>query len=230
MKSRPFFAPSLMCMDLLNVQEQIKILNNVSDFYHVDIMDGHFCKNISLSPKFVKEINKISEIPIDVHLMLDNPNDFIDELIYYGADIISLHIESVEKDLFRIMQKIKDNNKKIGLVLCPSTPIDRIKYILDYIDLLTIMTVDVGYIGQPFIFKMLEKIKEVNTLRKKHKYNFLIQCDGGSKKETYNDLYKAGIDCFVQGHSALFSKHTDLTIAYEIMLKEFYEATNLKKY
>ena len=155
------FSPSLMCMDLTEFKEQVEILNERADFYHVDIMDGHFVKNITLSPFFVEQLNRISKLPIDVHLMTEYPGDYIEELGKVGAAYISPHAETINKDAFRIINKIKDVGSKVGIVLNPATPVEWIKHYIHHIDKITVMTVDPGFAGQPFIREMIEKIMEL---------------------------------------------------------------------
>ena len=122
------FSPSLMCMDLLSMKEQVEILNERADFYHVDIMDGHFVKNITLSPFFVSNLKRISKLPIDVHLMTEYPDDYIEELAKSGADYICPHAETINKDAFRIINKIKSFGCKAGIVLNPATPIEEVRF------------------------------------------------------------------------------------------------------
>ena len=158
------FSPSIMCMDLTKFKEQVDILNERADYYHVDIMDGHFVKNITLSPFFVEQLNKISKLPIDVHLMTEFPGDYIDELAKVGATYISPHAETKNKDAFRIINRIKSLGCKVGIVLNPSTPVDWLEYYIHLIDKITVMTVDPGFAGQPFIPEMIEKIKKLKNL------------------------------------------------------------------
>ena len=172
------FSPSLMCMDLLYLKEQVEILNERADFYHVDIMDGHFVKNITLSPFFISTLKRISKLPIDVHLMTEYPDDYIEELAKSGADYICPHAETINKDAFRIINKIKSFGCKAGIVLNPATPIEWIKYYIHLLDKITVMTVDPGFAGQPFIPEMLDKIKELKELKEKNGYEYLIEVDG----------------------------------------------------
>ena len=145
------FSPSLMCMDFLKMEEQFNILNDKVDMYHIDIMDGHFCKNITLSPDLVKTFSKVAKKPMDVHLMTTNPTDWIEKVAAAGAEYISPHAETINGDAFRVMNMIKSLGCKTGVVLNPATPLSYVKHYLNRIDLLTIMTVDVGFAGQPFI-------------------------------------------------------------------------------
>lgn len=215
------FSPSLMCMNLLKLEEQIKILNDRADFFHVDIMDGHYVKNITLSPFFIEQIKPVATLPIDAHLMVEHPDDFIDALKDAGVDYISPHAETINKDAFRIINKIKNYGLKAGIVLNPATPVDEIKYYIDKLDKITVMTVDPGFAGQPFIPEMLEKIKELKELKESNGYKYLIEIDGSCNVKTFERLKEAGGEVFIVGSSGLFNKDEDLEKAWEKMLVDF---------
>lgn len=217
------FSPSLMCMDILNVQEQIEKLNKYADFYHIDIMDGHYVKNLSFSPHFVKSIRHITNVPLDCHLMVTNPSDYIDELIQAGANYICPHAETLNAIAFRSIYKIHDAGLKAGVVLNPETPIEYIKEYIHLLDKITIMTIDPGFVGQPFLKEMLKKIKALQELKKEYGYSYLIECDGSANKKTFKDLYQAGVEVFIIGNSGLFSLDNDIDIAWHKM-KEIFKA------
>ena len=221
------FSPSLMCMDLLSMKEQVEILNERADFYHVDIMDGHFVKNITLSPFFVSTLKRVSKIPIDVHLMTEYPDDYIEELAKSGADYICPHAETINKDAFRIINKIKGFGCKAGIVLNPATPIEWIKYYIHLLDKITVMTVDPGFAGQPFIPEMLDKIKELKELKEKNGYSYLIEVDGSCNERTFDILTEAGAEVLIVGSSGLFNLDSDLPKAWDKMM-EIYEAKTAK--
>ena len=221
------FSPSLMCMDLLSMKEQVEILNGRADFYHVDIMDGHFVKNITLSPFFVSNLKRISKLPIDVHLMTEYPDDYIEELAKSGADYICPHAETINKDAFRIINKIKGFGCKAGIVLNPATPIEWIKYYIHLLDKITVMTVDPGFAGQPFIPEMLDKIKELKELKEKNGYSYLIEVDGSCNERTFDILTEAGAEVLIVGSSGLFNLDSDLPKAWDKMM-EIYEAKTAK--
>lgn len=216
-----YFSPSLMCMDLMQLEYQTRILNERADFYHVDIMDGHFVKNITLSPMFVQQISKTTTLPIDVHLMVENPNDFIDVLADAGAQYISPHAETINKDAFRTIAKIKERGCKVGIVVNPATPLSYISQYMDLVDKLTIMTVDAGFAGQKFIESMLDKISEAKKLREEHGYHYLIEVDGSCNEKTFAKLARAGTDIFIVGTSGLFHLDDDLEKAWEKMMEIF---------
>lgn len=225
---KPMFNPSLMCMDLLDIKEQTKILNERCDLYHVDIMDGHYVKNITLSPDFVSVFSQIAKKPIDCHLMVTNPDDYIEPLAKAGAEYICPHAETINAEAFRIINKIKDNGCKVGIVLNPATPLSYIQHYIHKIDKLTIMSVDPGFAGQPFIEEMLGKIAEAKKLKEENGYKFLIEVDGSCNKGTFKRLYDAGTEVFIVGSSGLFNNADTLEKAWDIMIENFTEQTGCK--
>lgn len=220
---KAMFNPSLMCMDFLNMKEQIEILNERADFYHVDIMDGHFVKNITLSPDFCKNIAPACKLPLDCHLMVTDPDDYIENLAKAGVTYICPHAETINTDAFRIINKIKSFGCKVGVVLNPATPVSYIQYYIHLLDKITVMSVDPGFAGQPFIVEMLDKIRELKTLKEKNKYSYLIEVDGSCNKKTFRQLYEAGTEVFIVGSSGLFNLDKDLKIAWDKMIEQFNE-------
>ena len=220
------FSPSLMCMDLLELKEQVAVLNERADMYHVDIMDGHFVKNITLSPFFVSTLKRVSKLPIDVHLMTEYPDDYIEELGKGGADYICPHAETINKDAFRIINKIKSFGCKAGIVLNPATPIEWIKYYIHLLDKITVMTVDPGFAGQPFIPEMVDKIKELKKLKEENNYKYLIEVDGSCNEKTFEILTKAGAEVLIVGSSGLFNLDADLPKAWDKMIDIYNKETS----
>ena len=221
---KPLFAASLMCMNFLDVREELEELNKGCDLLHADVMDGHFAKNLTLSPDFIRAVKSVSHLPIDAHLMVEHPEQYLDGLIDIGVDYISLHLETINVNAFRLMRKIKGAGIKFGLVLNPATPIEAAQHLLSEVDLLTIMTVDVGYAGQAFIPQMLDKIEQANRLKESHGYGYIIQVDGGCGPKTYRDLWQAGARAFVLGTSGLFGRKETIAASCELMREEFDEA------
>lgn len=218
---KPMFNPSLMCMDLLNIKEQIEILNTRADFYHVDIMDGHFVKNITLSPDFCKAISPVCKIPLDCHLMVTTPDDYIEPLAEAGAGYICPHAETINSDAFRIINKIKSKGCKVGVVLNPATPVSYIQHYIHLLDKVTVMSVDPGFAGQPFIVEMLDKIRELKELKQKNGYNYLIEVDGSCNEKTFKRLADAGVEVFIVGSSGLFNLDSDLEKAWDKMIENY---------
>lgn len=221
---KPMFNPSLMCMDLLDIKNQIEILNTRADFYHVDIMDGHFVKNITLSPDFCKAIRPVTALPLDCHLMVTNPDDFIEPLAKAGAGYICPHAETINSDAFRIINKIRSLGCKVGVVLNPATPVSYIQYYIHLVDKITVMSVDPGFAGQPFIREMLGKIRELKELKEKNGYSYLIEVDGSCNVNTFKDLSEAGVEVFIVGSSGLFNLDADLVTAWDKMIEDFNRA------
>jgi D-allulose-6-phosphate 3-epimerase len=225
---KPEFSVSLMCLDYLRIREQIEALNARADYYHIDIMDGHFCKNITLSPDFTRAIKTISKLPVEVHLMTEHPNDFIGPVREAGADIISLHAETINTDAFRTLDRIKALGAGTGVVLNPATPLEYIRHYVSRLDIITIMTVDVGYAGQPFIDEMLEKIRLCGKWKEEKGYTYKIQIDGSCNKGTFKKLLDAGAEIFILGGSGLFSLDHDTGEAYNKMLEVFEGETGVR--
>ncbi|MEY8353300.1 D-allulose 6-phosphate 3-epimerase [Lachnospiraceae bacterium 54-53] len=224
MNMKPMFNPSLMCMDFLNIKEQIEILNTRADMYHVDIMDGHYVKNITLSPDFCKAIHPVCRIPLDCHLMVTDPDDFIEPLASAGAGYICPHAETVNADAFRIVNKIRSLGCKVGIVLNPATPVFYIRHYIHLLDKVTVMTVDPGFAGQPFIREMLDKIRELRTIKEEKGYDYLIEVDGSCNERTFGELAGAGAEVFIVGTSGLFGLDENLERAWEKMTENFNSA------
>ncbi|MCX9005523.1 D-allulose 6-phosphate 3-epimerase [Citrobacter portucalensis] len=212
------FSPSLMCMDLTRFREQITAMNGRADFYHVDIMDGSYVKNITLSPFFIENLKKITDVPIDVHLMVNHPEDIIPMCIDAGADIISFHPETANNKIFRLLNQIKDAGRQCGVVLNPATPADAIKEYAHLLDKVTVMSVDPGYAGQKFIPESLTKIKELIAMRENKGYHYLTEIDGSCNEKTFNVISRSGVDVFIVGTSGLFSLADNVSDAWDKML------------
>lgn len=213
-----YFSTSMMCVDYFDLKNQMEAIEKHTDLYHIDIMDAHFVPNLALSFDFVKQLRKHTKKPIDVHLMMDNPSQYVDLLIEYQADYICFHPNTIERDVFRLIKKIKNADIKFGIVLSPSTGLDIIKYYQEYIDKITVMTVEPGFAGQKVIPEAIAKIKEVYEYRKSSNLNFLIEVDGSNNFDTFEEYYKNGTDIFILG-STLF-KEEDLNQSYK-KIKDF---------
>lgn len=219
-------SPSLMCLDMMKVPEQLSFLDEKADMFHVDLMDGHYVKNIALSVDFVRQIKPHTTKPIDVHMMVDTPMDYVDNLIDAGADYISVHAEVISSYAFRLINHVRAAGKKVGIILNPATPIEVLTPYLHLIEKVTVMTVDPGYAGQPFIPEMVEKISAVKQLRETGEHDFLIEVDGSCNKNTYGLLLNAGADVLVMGSSGLLKKDIPLAETWPIMENDIAASVN----
>ena len=223
--SQPKFSVSLMCMDLAVAGSQVAALSKHADAFHLDIMDGHFAPNLALSPDWVKSVAPFSSVTMEAHLMTDEPGRWVEPLAKAGAHIISPHAETLNRDAFRVFGMISDLGKRIGLVLNPATPLSTVEPMLGRIDVLTIMTVDVGFAGQAFIPEMLDKIAEAKRFREREGLSFSIQIDGSCNVATFKRLREAGADILVLGTSGLFSLADDIDEAWRLMAEGYERET-----
>lgn len=192
-------APSILSADFANLQRDIEFVEkHGADYIHVDVMDGQFVPNITFGPNVVKAIRPITKLPLDVHLMIVNPERYIHDFAVAGADIIGVHVEATPH-IHRAIQMIKAENVKAEVVLNPGTPVDSIKHVLSMVDQVLVMTVNPGFGGQSFIEESLDKIHELAALREEHGYHFDIQVDGGIVPETAKRCKEAGVNVFVAG-------------------------------
>lgn len=220
----PAIAPSLMCMDLTRFGEQVSFFNDKIAYFHVDIMDGHFVPNITLSPYFVGQLKKLAKAPIDCHLMVTRPENYVASLAAAGASMISFHAETANGLAFRLMDQIRSSGMQCGLVLNPETGLDDVTLYLDLVDKVTIMTVDPGFAGQAFIPGMLKKISQFREYRQQHQLEYQIEIDGACNKSTYTALVDAGADILILGSSGLFNHDEDIAVAWRKMQQELTEA------
>jgi ribulose-phosphate 3-epimerase len=219
-------APSILSADFSNLEKQIRLVEmGGADWIHCDVMDGHFVPNITFGPVLVEAANKITNLPLDVHLMIENPDNYLEDFVKAGADCITVHQETVVH-LNRSIQKIKELGVKAGVAINPSTPVNTLKDVAEYIDLMLIMSVNPGFGGQKFVTNSLRKVREAASLREEIKSNFLIEIDGGINKDTIMNAMKAGCDVFVAG-SAIF-KSENIT-ASSIELKNLIKKNNFQK-
>lgn len=198
-------SPSLLSADFTNLEKEFKILNEEKvDFIHLDIMDGNYVPNISYGPGVVKKLRPLTDILFDTHLMIERPENFIEDFVEAGSDIITIH-PSTTKHLDRTLSLIKSYGKKAGLALNPGDSLDILDYNIENIDLVLIMSVNPGFGGQKFIPSALRKISEVKKLIEKRNLKTLIEVDGGIKLGNAKDVLDAGADILVSG-SGIFEK------------------------
>jgi ribulose-phosphate 3-epimerase len=195
-------APSILTADFTDLKNEIKSISN-ADLIHIDIMDGNFVPNISFGPAINKQIAKISNIDLDVHLMVSNPLMWIDEFSLENVKYITVHYES--QNFLESIKRIKENKKLVGITIKPKTKVNSILDVLKLADLVLVMSVEPGFGGQKFMPEMLDKVRELKRLREENNYNYQIEIDGGINNETIKLAKEAGVDISVVG-SYLFNQ------------------------
>lgn len=205
-------APSMMCVDLMNVERDVRKLESVNvDYLHVDIMDNHFVPNITLSSDFINGLRRITNIPLDIHLMIENPENTLHLYQDCGPeDIICVHYET-STHIQRTLTMIRDMGCKVGIALNPGTPICMIEDLLEDIDMILIMTVNPGFAGQKLVPSTLNKIKVLRALLNERGYEtIMIEADGNVSFENALKMHEAGADIYIAGTSSIFSKEGTL--------------------
>lgn len=192
-------APSILSADFANLARDIQLVEKAgADYIHVDVMDGHFVPNITIGPAVVAAIRPVTKLPLDCHLMIEKPENYIPDFAKAGADIINVHVEATPH-IHRALQMIKNANVKAGVTINPGTPVAAIQHVLQMADLVLVMTVNPGFGGQAFIPEAVEKVKELKALKEEFGYHYEIEVDGGIVPETAKICQAAGADIFVAG-------------------------------
>lgn len=205
-------APSILSADFANLAKDIKEVEELgADYLHVDVMDGHFVPNITFGPLMVEAIRPITKLPLDVHLMIEDPDAYIPAFAKAGADFISVHVEAT-RHLHRSLQLIRSYDVKAAAVLNPATPIDTLQHVLHELDMVLFMTVNPGFGGQVFILEVLEKIKAFKQLITEKGLDIKIEVDGGVNEKTASLCKEAGADIFVAGSYVYGSKDRSIPI------------------
>jgi len=192
-------APSLLAADFTNIEKEIKAITEAgADLLHLDVMDGHFVPNLTFGLPIIKQIKQISDIPLDVHLMVTNPENYLDTLADLGVEYVSFHQETVFH-IHRQLTVLRDKGVKAGIALNPATPVETIFPVLEYVDFILLMSVNPGFGGQKFLPLVLDKIKTIKTEIKRRNLSLEIQVDGGVNAATIDSLREAGADILVAG-------------------------------
>ena len=202
-------APSILAADFSKLAEEVREVEAAgADLIHIDVMDGHFVPNITMGAIVVEALRPVTKLPLDVHLMIENPDAYIEQFAKAGADYITVHVEACTH-LHRTLQLIRSTGVKSGVVLNPHTPIESILHVLDEIDLVLFMTVNPGFGGQKFIHSVLPKVKQLSDNHSRTELPIEIEIDGGVDEDTIVPCVEAGATILVAG-SAIFN--TELTV------------------
>ncbi len=209
-------APSILAANFAKLGEEVKEVEKAgAQLIHIDVMDGHFVPNISFGSIVLDAIRPLTDLPLDVHLMIENPDQYIEQFAKAGADYITVHVEAC-RHLHRTIQLIRSLGVKPGVVLNPHTPIESIQHILEDIDMVLFMTVNPGFGGQQFIHSVVPKIEALAAIIKERNLDIAIEIDGGINAETIVPCAKAGATIFVAG-SAIYSKEDRTAALQEIL-------------
>ncbi|TXT55666.1 MAG: Ribulose-phosphate 3-epimerase [Candidatus Thorarchaeota archaeon] len=202
---KQIIAPSILSADFTNLEQDIKAAERGgADYFHIDVMDGHFVPNISYGPIMVKTMKKITDVPLDAHLMIENPDKYIPDFVKAGADLIIPHVEAPH-DIYRSVQLINNLGVKAGIALNPGTPICCIEPLIEQIDAVLVMSVCPGFGGQSFQLESLRKVRKIRELLDDLKPSVHVAIDGGIKRQNVEEVQKAGANFFVMG-SAVFGQ------------------------
>ena len=205
-------APSILSADFTRLGEEIEAVEKAgADYIHIDVMDGHFVPNITVGPMIVKAVRRITRLPLDVHLMISDPDSFIDEFVASGASIVTVHAETL-KHLHRTVQYIRTKGLGASVSLNPATPLDVLDYILEDLSMVLLMTVNPGFGGQAFIPQVIPKVSRLRETIHKRGLDIDIEVDGGINPETISRASEAGANVFVAGSAIFCSENYGETI------------------
>lgn len=206
-------APSILSANFANLSLDIHTIEEAgADMLHIDVMDGHFVPNLTLGAPIVNSLRKVTNLVFDVHLMIDNPEQYIKDFAFAGAQIITVHAEA-SKHLHRLLQMIRNEGVKASIALNPATPISVLEYLLDDLDMILIMSVNPGFGGQKFIPSIYDKISSLKEYLNKKNKNIPIQVDGGVGLDNIKKVCQCGADIIVSGSAIFYSKNIKETIA-----------------
>jgi len=205
-------APSILSADFTKLGEEVKAVEKAgADYIHIDVMDGHFVPNITIGPMIVKAVRRVTELPLDVHLMISNPDQFVGDFIKAGSDKITVHAEAVHH-LHRSIQLVRSMGASPAVSLNPATPPDTIEYILGDLDMVLLMTVNPGFEAQAFISEVIPKIERLRQMIEERGLVVDIEVDGGINPDTIAGVASAGANVFVAGSAIFYSDNYEKTI------------------
>ena len=206
-------APSILAADFSRLGDEIRAVEDAgADWIHVDVMDGHFVPNITMGPMLVEAAKGVTRLPIDVHLMIEDPDRYIPDFAAAGASLISVQVEAC-RHLDRTVKLILEQGRSPGVVLNPATPLSAVDWVLDVVDYVLIMSVNPGFGGQTFIHSSLDKIRALREMMRSRGLTALIEVDGGVNEKTIESIAEAGADVFVAGSAVFGSKDYSKTIS-----------------
>ena len=198
-------APSILSADFAHLAADVQaVTEGGATLLHVDVMDGHFVPNITIGPPVVASLRKVTVLPLDIHLMIENPDQYIPAFVDAGADWISVHQEACVH-LHRTLELIRSHGAQVGVVINPATPVQTLEEVLGIVDYVLVMSVNPGFGGQKFIPFTLDKVRKLATMRSARRANFRIEIDGGISTDTIADAVRAGVEVLVAGN-AVFGK------------------------
>jgi len=216
-------APSILSADFAHLADQVaRAAEGGGTIIHVDVMDGHFVPNITLGPQLVRSLRKATRLPLDCHLMIEDPDQYIAAFADAGADWMSVHLEAC-RHLDRTLNLVKSHQCHAGVAINPATPVEMLSEVLDIVDYVLVMSVNPGFGAQPFIPNSLRKLRKVKDLREERNLSYRIEVDGGIALDTVGRVVRAGAEILVAGN-AVFS-HGDPNVNAESLLKAAFEAT-----
>lgn len=193
-------APSVLAADFSRLEEEIKAVEIAgADFLHLDVMDGHFVRNITFGPMIISSISKLSSLPLITHLMISDPAAYAEEFVKAGSSLVSFHFEAVDSGHGEIIERLHSLDCCAGLAINPDTPLEKIEHLLPEIDLLLAMTVFPGFGGQKFIADVMDKVKAADSIKRKKGYHFAIEVDGGINRQTAAAVRESGGQILVAG-------------------------------
>ena len=196
--------PSILAADFARLGDEIARVEQSVSMIHIDIMDGHFVPNLTMGPPLVESIRKISRLRFDLHLMIEDPDEFAPLFIEAGANQVTVHAE-VARNLDRTLHAIQEKGAGAGVALNPATPLEMVENVLDFVDHVLIMSVNPGFGGQKFIPRTLDKIRRLDRMRRDNGYGFKIEIDGGVSSKNVAEIVRAGCDWLVAGSSVFHS-------------------------
>ena len=208
--SKIIVAPSILSSDFANLESEIKkIENSGADWVHVDVMDGHFVPNITIGAPVVKSLRKVTSIPLDVHLMIENPDKYIKDFAQAGSDFITFHYEATMEKTIEVINLIKSYGVKVGISIKPKTSVDEIKNFIKLVDMVLVMTVEPGFGGQKFMQDCADKIKQIKEISN----DVIVEVDGGINNITAQYCKNNGVDALVAGNYVFSSENMKEAIA-----------------